>query len=36
MFERILVATDGSKHSQRAAEAAAEMARLYGSTIIAL
>ena len=36
MFERILVATDGSKHSQRAAEAAVEMARLYGSTIIAL
>jgi nucleotide-binding universal stress UspA family protein len=36
MFERILVATDGSRHSQRAAEAAVEMARLYGSTIIAL
>ncbi len=36
MFERILVATDGSKHSHRAAEAAVEMARLYGSTIIAL
>lgn len=36
MFERILVATDGSRHSQRAAEAAVEMARLYGSTISAL
>ena len=36
MFERILVATDGSSHSLRAAEAAVEMARLYSSTIIAL
>jgi nucleotide-binding universal stress UspA family protein len=36
MFERILIATDGSKHSERAADAAVEMAGLYGSTIIAL
>lgn len=36
MFERILIATDGSKHSERAAEAGIEMARLYGSTITAL
>ena len=36
MFEKILVATDGSKHSVRAAEKAIEMARLYGSTITAL
>lgn len=36
MFERILVATDGSSHSLRAAEAAVEMARLYSSTIISL
>lgn len=36
MFERILVATDGSKHSRKAAESAVEMARMYGSTIIAL
>lgn len=36
MFERILVATDGSNHSEMAAEAAVEMARLYGSTITAL
>jgi nucleotide-binding universal stress UspA family protein len=36
MFERILIATDGSKHSERAAEAGIEMAGLYGSTITAL
>ncbi|MBN1234763.1 MAG: universal stress protein [Methanotrichaceae archaeon] len=36
MFERILIATDGSKHSERAAEAGIEMARLYGSAITAL
>lgn len=36
MFERILVATDGSKHSERAAASAIEVARLYGSTITAL
>ena len=36
MFEKILVATDGSKHSERAAEKAIEMARLYGSTITVL
>jgi len=36
MFERILIATDGSKHSERAAEMAVEMAGLYGSKITAL
>ena len=36
MFERILIATDGSKHSERAAETGIEMARLYGSTVTAL
>ena len=36
MFERIIVATDGSRHSQRAAEAAMDIARLYDSTITAL
>jgi nucleotide-binding universal stress UspA family protein len=36
MFERVLIATDGSKHSERAAEAGIEMAKLYGSAITAL
>ncbi len=36
MFEKILIATDGSKHSKRAAEAAIEMAGLYGSAITVL
>jgi nucleotide-binding universal stress UspA family protein len=36
MFENILIATDGSKHSERAAEVGIEMARLYGSAITAL
>jgi nucleotide-binding universal stress UspA family protein len=36
MFERILIATDGSKHSERAAEAGIEMARLYGSVVTVL
>jgi nucleotide-binding universal stress UspA family protein len=36
MFERILIATDGSKHSERAAEAGIEMARLYGSAVTVL
>ena len=36
MFERILIATDGSKHSERAAEAGIEMAKLYGSAVTAL
>ena len=36
MFERILIATDGSLHSERAAEAGIEMARLYGSAVTAL
>jgi nucleotide-binding universal stress UspA family protein len=36
MFEKILVATDGSKHSVSAAKTALEMAKLYGSTITAL
>jgi nucleotide-binding universal stress UspA family protein len=33
MFERILVAADGSMNSDRAVEAAAEMARVHGSTL---
>jgi nucleotide-binding universal stress UspA family protein len=33
MFERILVAVDGSMNSDRAVEAAAEMARVHGSTL---
>jgi len=36
MFEKILIATDGSKHSDRAAEAGIEMAKLYGSAVTAL
>ena len=28
MFERIMIATDGSKHSERAAEVGIELARL--------
>jgi nucleotide-binding universal stress UspA family protein len=36
MFERILIATDGSKHSEKAAETGIEMARLYGSAATAL
>lgn len=30
MFERIMIATDGSKHSERAAEVGVELARLSG------
>jgi nucleotide-binding universal stress UspA family protein len=33
MFERVMIATDGSKHSERAAEAGIELARLSGGTI---
>lgn len=33
MFERIMIATDGSKHSERAAEAGIELARLSGGAI---
>ncbi|HNX40289.1 MAG TPA: universal stress protein [Methanothrix sp.] len=36
MFERILIATDGSKYSEQAAEVGIEMARLYGSAVTAL
>jgi len=36
MLERILIATDGSQHSRRAAEVAIEMAGLFGSTIVVL
>lgn len=36
MFERILIATDGSEHSERAAEAGIEMAKLYGSAVTVL
>jgi nucleotide-binding universal stress UspA family protein len=36
MFERILIATDGSKHSEKAAGAGIEMAKLYDSVVTAL
>jgi len=36
MFEKILIATDGSKHSEKAAEKALEMARLTGGKVTAL
>ncbi len=36
MFERILIATDGSKHSEKAAEKGVEMAKLSQGTITAV
>ncbi|MDM7913134.1 MAG: universal stress protein [Methanotrichaceae archaeon] len=36
MFEKILVATDGSKHGEKAAEKALEMARLTGGKVTAI
>lgn len=36
MFEKIMIATDGSRHSQRAAEVGIEVARLYSSEVTAL
>ena len=36
MVERILIASDGSKHSEKAAAAGIEMARLYGSAVTVL
>lgn len=36
MFEKILIATDGSKHGEKAAEEALEMARLTGGKVTAL
>jgi nucleotide-binding universal stress UspA family protein len=36
MFEKILVATDGSKHSEDAADAAMEMAKLCKGKVTAL
>lgn len=36
MFEKILVAIDGSTHSERAAAGGIEMARLYGSVVTVL
>jgi nucleotide-binding universal stress UspA family protein len=36
MFDKILIATDGSKHSEKAAEKALEMARLTGGKVTAL
>jgi len=36
MFEKILVAIDGSTHSERAASAGIEMARLYGGVVTVL
>jgi nucleotide-binding universal stress UspA family protein len=36
MYERILIATDGSKHSEKAAERALEIAKLSKGKVIAL
>ncbi len=36
MFERIMIATDGSKHSERAAEVGVGLARLSGGAITAV
>ncbi len=36
MFEKVLVATDGSEHSERAARKAIELAKLSGGTVTAL
>jgi len=36
MFEKILIATDGSEHSKRAAKAGVELAKLSGGNVIAL
>jgi nucleotide-binding universal stress UspA family protein len=36
MFEKILIATDGSEHSERAARVGIELAKLSGSTVTAL
>lgn len=36
MFEKILIATDGSEHSERAARVGVELAKLSGGTVTAL
>ena len=36
MFEKILIATDGSENSERAAKAGVDLAKLAGSTVTAL
>jgi nucleotide-binding universal stress UspA family protein len=36
MFEKILIATDGSKHSEKAAKAGIEIAKLSGGKVISL
>jgi nucleotide-binding universal stress UspA family protein len=36
MFEKILVATDGSEHGERAAKVAIEIAKLSGGTVTAI
>lgn len=36
MFEKILIATDGSEHSERAARVGIELAKLSGGTVSAL
>ena len=36
MFEKILIATDGSEHSERAARMGIELAKLAGGTVTAL
>jgi nucleotide-binding universal stress UspA family protein len=36
MFEKILIATDGSEHSEKAAKAGVELAKLAGGSVTAL
>jgi nucleotide-binding universal stress UspA family protein len=36
MFDRILIATDGSEHGERAARVAVELAKLSGGSVVAL
>jgi len=36
MFDKILVATDGSEHGERAAKVAIEIAKLSGGTVVAI
>jgi nucleotide-binding universal stress UspA family protein len=36
MFDRILIATDGSEHGERAAKVAVELAKLSGGSVVAL
>jgi nucleotide-binding universal stress UspA family protein len=36
MFENVLIATDGSKHSERAARVGVDLAKTYGGKVIAV